>query len=173
MLLESTSEYSVRLLIAGFLCSVLAGCGGGSDSSPAEEKVPPDDTEQPINTPPTATIISPAPGTTIVEGTNIKFLGTASDKEDGNLNADLTWSSSVDGSLENTGGDVDSTLSVGSHKSLTLPSLSLRRETPMLVYSYEWSTRRGSREPSKFRWSRCRSSHVTTKTTTGRRRKRY
>jgi len=59
--------------------------------------------------------MAPAPGTTIAEGTNIKFLGTASDKEDGDLNADLTWSSSLDGSLEKSGGDVDATLSVGSH----------------------------------------------------------
>jgi hypothetical protein len=115
MLLESTSEYSMRLLMAGFLCSVLAGCGGGAGNSAAEETIQPDDTEQQVNTPPTATILSPAPGTTILEGTNIKFLGAASDKEDGDLNANLTWSSSVDGSLDNTGGAVDATLSVGSH----------------------------------------------------------
>jgi len=66
------------------------------------------------NTPPTVTITAPPNGTTVTEGTAINFTGTASDAEDGNLTAAISWSSSIDGSL-GTGGSVNATLSAGTH----------------------------------------------------------
>ncbi|MEM7351248.1 MAG: hypothetical protein AAF657_10610 [Acidobacteriota bacterium] len=66
------------------------------------------------NTAPQVTISAPANGSSFTEGTSIAFTGTATDAEDGNLTASLTWSSSLDGNLGN-GGNISSALSVGSH----------------------------------------------------------
>jgi extracellular elastinolytic metalloproteinase len=69
---------------------------------------------QPANTAPTVTITAPPDGTTVTEGTSINFTGTASDAEDGDLTAAISWSSNLDGAL-GTGGSVNATLSVGTH----------------------------------------------------------
>jgi hypothetical protein len=66
------------------------------------------------NTPPTVTITSPADGTSVVDGTSITFNGTANDVEDGNISANISWSSSLDGGL-GSGASVSATLSVGTH----------------------------------------------------------
>jgi len=66
------------------------------------------------NTPPTVTITAPPDGTTITEGTSLNFTGTATDTEDGNLTADISWSSSIDGPM-GTGGSINFTLSAGNH----------------------------------------------------------
>ena len=64
---------------------------------------------------PTVTITAPADGMNIIQGDAITFTGTASDFEDGNLTASLSWNSSLDGAL-GSGGSVSTTsLSVGTH----------------------------------------------------------
>ena len=66
------------------------------------------------NTPPSVNISAPASGSTFPAGTAINFAGTATDAQDGNLTANLAWSSNLDGSL-GTGGAVTATLSTGTH----------------------------------------------------------
>ena len=68
----------------------------------------------PSNTAPTVAITAPDDGTTVNEGTAITFVGTASDTEDGDLNEDISWTSSLNGSL-GTGSSVTATLSAGTH----------------------------------------------------------
>ena len=66
------------------------------------------------NLPPSVTITGPADGTTVTEGTSVDLTGTASDPEDGDLTASISWSSNLDGNL-GTGALVSATLSVGTH----------------------------------------------------------
>jgi hypothetical protein len=68
------------------------------------------------NVPPTATITSPATGSTYTSGQRIEFRGSASDPEDGVLGgAALVWSSDRDGAF-GTGATLDyNGLSVGTH----------------------------------------------------------
>lgn len=67
------------------------------------------------NTAPTVTITAPADATNALPGASVTFTGTATDPEDGNLNAALTWSSSIDGPL-GTGASIStSSLSNGVH----------------------------------------------------------
>jgi hypothetical protein len=68
----------------------------------------------PTNTAPTLSISSPASGTSVVQGTALTFSGSASDSQDGSLTGQITWFSSVDGSL-GTGSGFSKTLSAGSH----------------------------------------------------------
>ena len=68
----------------------------------------------PSNTAPVVSITAPADGTSVVEGTPVTFTGTASDTQDGNLTAALTWTSNRDGAL-GTGGSLSRTLTVGTH----------------------------------------------------------
>ncbi|MEO8464102.1 MAG: FG-GAP-like repeat-containing protein [Gammaproteobacteria bacterium] len=68
------------------------------------------------NAPPTVTITAPATGTSFVQATTVNFTANASDTEDGNLTASITWSSSRDGNLGTLGGAFStSALSVGTH----------------------------------------------------------
>ena len=64
--------------------------------------------------PPTASISAPADGSVFTEGTTVQFSGSASDAEDGDLTASLSWSSDLDGAL-GTGGAASATLTVGTH----------------------------------------------------------
>lgn len=66
------------------------------------------------NSAPTVTITSPADGATFESGATIPFAGTASDAEDGDLTANLTWTSSIDGPI-GTGGTFSNVLSNGTH----------------------------------------------------------
>ena len=68
----------------------------------------------PGNIPPSVTITAPPDGTQVVEGTTINFAGNATDAEDGVLTANLSWSSSRDGSI-GSGGSFSRVLSVGVH----------------------------------------------------------
>jgi len=69
----------------------------------------------PPNTAPVVTITAPANGSTFTEGDSITFTGTATDAEDGDLSAAITWSSSIDG-VFGTGASVStSALSAGTH----------------------------------------------------------
>jgi len=65
------------------------------------------------NTPPVATISSPSEGT-VSSGTVLTFAGSATDAQDGDLGANLVWSSNVDGQI-GTGKSFQRTLSVGAH----------------------------------------------------------
>jgi hypothetical protein len=67
-----------------------------------------------VNGGPSVTITAPADGTTVNDGAAVNFTGTASDTEDGDLTAAISWTSSIDGAL-GTGGSVNATLSVGTH----------------------------------------------------------
>lgn len=69
----------------------------------------------PPNTAPTVTITSPADGTSVTQGTSISFAGTADDNEDGNLSANLAWTSSLDGAIGNGASFSTAGLSVGTH----------------------------------------------------------
>ncbi len=75
-----------------------------------EAAVPPG----PSNDPPTVSITSPADGSTFDSGATIVFEGTASDTDDGDLTASLSWTSSIDGPI-GSGGSFSTTLSDGNH----------------------------------------------------------
>jgi bacterial leucyl aminopeptidase len=64
----------------------------------------------PVNTPPMISILSPTAGATVAQ--QVTLAGTASDAEDGDLGAIVTWSSNLDGAL-GTGASVATTLSPG------------------------------------------------------------
>ena len=66
------------------------------------------------NTPPVVGISSPANGAALLEGEAFLFTGSANDAEDGNLGANLAWSSDLDGSF-GSGTSFSSALSVGTH----------------------------------------------------------
>ena len=68
----------------------------------------------PVNEAPTVAITSPSDGVPIVSGATIDFAGTASDPEDGDLTADLLWTSNIVGQI-GTGGSFSTTLSDGNH----------------------------------------------------------
>ncbi len=68
-----------------------------------------------VNDPPTVSITAPAPSSNFVQGRLVTFSGTATDPEQGDLSANITWTSSRDGNL-GTGGVVSTTgLTVGTH----------------------------------------------------------
>ena len=71
-------------------------------------------TAEAYNKPPSVTIQSAIPGTFTPSGQSFKFTGTATDAEDGNLNASIAWSSSINGVL-GKGATLSKTLSTGKH----------------------------------------------------------
>ena len=66
------------------------------------------------NNPPKVSILAPWNGAIFDQGEIISFSGTASDLEDGDLTASLTWSSDLDGVI-GAGGSFTATLSKGTH----------------------------------------------------------
>ncbi len=68
----------------------------------------------PVNTAPSVAISSPADGSTFDSGALVSFAGSAADAEDGNLSANITWTSSLDGAL-GTGASLSAALSDGTH----------------------------------------------------------
>ena len=66
------------------------------------------------NTAPTVSISAPIAGSTAVQGTQVVFTGSASDKEEGNISGRILWLSSIDGHF-GTGGSISRALSVGAH----------------------------------------------------------
>jgi PKD repeat protein len=64
---------------------------------------------------PGVTISEPSDGFSALEGTAIVFAATADDPEDGDLSAEIAWSSDVDGSIGNGPSIAVSALSVGFH----------------------------------------------------------
>jgi len=83
----------------------LVNAAGGSSPPPP----PP-----PGNNPPTVLISSPVSGSTFSSGAAISFSGSASDLENGNLSANLTWTSSIDGQI-GMGSSFSKVLSSGTH----------------------------------------------------------
>jgi len=67
------------------------------------------------NQAPQITVISPSTGLSIAQGSNVNFAGSASDPEDGDIGAAITWISSIDGAL-GVGAGISATLSVGQHQ---------------------------------------------------------
>jgi thermitase len=66
------------------------------------------------NNPPTVSVTSPADGVSFSSGDSISFDGSAFDTEDGDLTADLEWTSDLDGKI-GTGGSFSAVLSDGTH----------------------------------------------------------
>ena len=67
------------------------------------------------NTPPAAGITAPADGAAVNAGDPLLFTGSASDYDDGDLTASLSWSSDLDGAIGSGGSFSISTLSAGTH----------------------------------------------------------
>ncbi len=63
---------------------------------------------------PSVTISSPSDGAVFDSATSISFSASAGDPEDGDLTADLTWSSDLDGAI-GSGGSFSASLSDGTH----------------------------------------------------------
>jgi hypothetical protein len=72
-------------------------------------------TVNPINMAPTVTTNAPTDGATFTAGETINFSGTASDVEDGDVTASLSWVSDIDGTIGSGGSFSRSDLSVGVH----------------------------------------------------------
>ncbi|MCB1772274.1 MAG: S8 family serine peptidase, partial [Gammaproteobacteria bacterium] len=70
----------------------------------------------PPNTPPVVAVISPADGSVVDEGVALTLSATASDAEDGDLGAQISWSSDRDGALGSGATRTISNLSVGTHR---------------------------------------------------------
>jgi VCBS repeat-containing protein len=71
-------------------------------------------TINPVNDAPVVTITTPTNGATFNQGESINFSGNAIDVEEGELTANLTWSSDLDG-LIGSSGSFSTTLSNGTH----------------------------------------------------------
>lgn len=66
------------------------------------------------NNPPTVSISSPTDNASFVSGTSISFSASASDVEDGNISANLVWSSNLQGQI-GTGAAFSAVLNDGTH----------------------------------------------------------
>ena len=66
------------------------------------------------NAAPTVSILAPANGTSVNAGSAVSLSGTASDAEDGDLSAEIAWSSNLQGAL-GTGASLAPVLSIGTH----------------------------------------------------------
>ncbi len=67
------------------------------------------------NTAPAVTISSPADGSSSIETDPVSFIGSASDAQDGDLTASLSWTSDLDGAIGSGGSFALTTLSIGTH----------------------------------------------------------
>ena len=70
--------------------------------------------QAPTNTPPALAILAPSSGASVPVGTPLQLRASASDTEDGDLGALVSWSSNRDGAL-GTGASRTVTLSAGNH----------------------------------------------------------
>ncbi len=68
-----------------------------------------------VNTAPVVTIAMPADGASVIDGQMVSFNGTANDDGDGDLTANLSWTSSLDGAIGSGGAFSTAALSVGDH----------------------------------------------------------
>jgi hypothetical protein len=69
-----------------------------------------------VNAPPTVGITSPQDGSSAVATDPVLFAGTATDAEDGDLGASLSWTSDLDGPIGSGPSFASSALSVGVHQ---------------------------------------------------------
>jgi subtilisin len=76
---------------------------------------PPSSPGDPQNEPPTVFITNPANGSEYESGDSISFQGNANDDEDGNITADLVWTSNHDGQIGTGGSFSTSSLSDETH----------------------------------------------------------
>jgi len=67
------------------------------------------------NTPPVANIFSPANNSSYTYGATVTFTGTASDSQDGNITANLSWTSSLQGFIGSGGSFTSNNLVAGLH----------------------------------------------------------
>ena len=67
------------------------------------------------NQDPTVSISAPSNGTSVIETDPVTFAGAASDPEDGDLTAGISWSSNLDGTIGSGAGFTTAALSVGNH----------------------------------------------------------
>ena len=67
------------------------------------------------NNPPTVTITSPANSSALDFGASVAFAGSASDDEDGDISANLSWSSDLDGAIGSGASFNTTALSAGTH----------------------------------------------------------
>ncbi len=67
------------------------------------------------NTPPTVSITAPANNSSFPQGSAITFTGSASDTEDGNISAGISWSSNLSGTFGTGASVTTSSLGVGTH----------------------------------------------------------
>jgi len=61
--------------------------------------------DNPENTAPSVSIITPAETSSVIKGTEVRFSASASDNEEGNITNRIKWASSIDGNF-GTGGDL-------------------------------------------------------------------
>ena len=67
-----------------------------------------------VNTPPLVTITSPGNGASAVGNDPVLFTATATDAQDGDLGAGVSWTSDLDGAL-GSGASISASLTVGTH----------------------------------------------------------
>jgi subtilisin family serine protease len=97
---EQAGEGSVEPLL--FVHALAFGGDGSCDVAGGSDEAP------------LVTINQPADGATFDSGAAIDFSGSAGDTEDGDLTAELVWTSDLDGQI-GTGGSFSATLSDGTH----------------------------------------------------------
>jgi len=113
-LIGTGASFSISTLSTGphSVIASVVDSGGLAPVTPPNVNI----TVQPVgNSIPVVTITSPLDGSSFTEGDSVTFTGTATDTEDGDIAASLSWSSDLDGAL-GTGASVSlTTLSVGNH----------------------------------------------------------
>jgi hypothetical protein len=118
---DDAGSYSFSLLPAGNYTIVVSGVPNVTFPSPSQTvalavgEATRVDFVSAANTPPVATITSPADGQSYVANMGIAFSGSAQDAEDGVLSGGaLVWTSSIDGAI-GTGASFSRPLSAGVH----------------------------------------------------------
>ena len=89
---------------------LLSACGGGGGEGEATTN----DKAATINTAPEITITAPNSGASFAEQSDITLQASAGDANDGDLSANINWSSNIDGNL-GTGASISVQLTAGSH----------------------------------------------------------
>jgi extracellular elastinolytic metalloproteinase len=99
---------------AAFGLGTDAVSGGSNSTNPTNGyAVPPECGSG--NAVPQVTILSPGDGSSSTVGDSVTFTATASDVEDGDLSGNLSWSSSLDGTIGSGASFSTTSLSVGTH----------------------------------------------------------
>ena len=107
----AVTTQSSEIVPAGEVISQDPAAGGSAPGGSTVDLVVSSGT---ANTAPEVTITNPLTGATYTDVAVIPFTGTASDAQDGDLTASLSWESDIDGVIGSTG-SFSSALSVGTH----------------------------------------------------------